>query len=540
MVNEGRLPNFARALNEGSQASLLSSIPPLTPAAWVTFYMGTNPGRHGAVDFFRRVPGTYRLEPINAGTVMGTPLWSHASQLGKKVCVYNVPVTYPATPVNGIMISGMDAPSLDERAVYPRAFRDELLAEFPHYTIEPAADVRYLVEHSDDPVGEFTANLQAHLDLQVKVIRYLMKREDWDLFTAVIRSPDAFQHAFWQEAEKAIEGQPLDSGEQQKAEPVFRCYEQLDRELGEIWMQWGEDRNLVLMSDHGFGSLRREVCVNRLLADAGLLTFRKKGARRRTKEFVIDKVGHSISPNLRNTIKNRMRKNSRTGFLFVDALVADVDWSRTRVYSLGQFGCLFTNLQGREPMGTVRSEKERRATISAAKEALSEVIVPEDGLPLMSDFHSRDDTYHGPLLNSVPSGVVVMRNHSYRGIYSTRAELAQEEIYRKPCEDWKELSPTGCHRREGMLMMHGPDIRKANIGTVDMFDIMPTILTLMHLPLPQCCDGRVLQEVFTDSTQLLGENVSIMPDMKQNREAAAYTSEDEEIIRKRLGDLGYL
>src|SRR3990172_1193142 len=94
LVGQKRLPNFARLMGEGSRATLFSTTPPLTWPAWASFYTGTNPGKTGAADLFKFRPGTYQLEPMNAGNLQGTPIWSLASGHGKRVCVYNVPVTY--------------------------------------------------------------------------------------------------------------------------------------------------------------------------------------------------------------------------------------------------------------------------------------------------------------------------------------------------------------------------------------------------------------------------------------------------------------
>ena len=65
LIRQKRLPNFARLMTEGSRATLLSTTPPLTPAAWTSFYTGSNPGKTGAVGFFKFRPGTYQLEPMN-------------------------------------------------------------------------------------------------------------------------------------------------------------------------------------------------------------------------------------------------------------------------------------------------------------------------------------------------------------------------------------------------------------------------------------------------------------------------------------------
>lgn len=40
MVKEGKLPNFARLMREGSFGPLKSSMPPITPCAWTSFATG--------------------------------------------------------------------------------------------------------------------------------------------------------------------------------------------------------------------------------------------------------------------------------------------------------------------------------------------------------------------------------------------------------------------------------------------------------------------------------------------------------------------
>ena len=546
LVGKNRLPNFARMMTDGSRATLMSSRPPLTPAAWASFYTGMNPGKTGAIDFFRRIPNTYKLSPVNSNTISGAPVWSLASSHGKRVCVYNIPVTYPATAVNGIMISGMDAPWPNDHAVYPAEFKESLLEAFPSFEIEPTIDGKYLINHFEDPTGEHIRRLDEYLNLQIKVIKYLLGKEDWDLFTAVIRSTDSYQHAFWNDVEKVMEGRESTQAEMRRAEAVFACYETIDRELGNIWSSLS-GRNFFIMSDHGFGRLEREVCLNRVLAEAGLLKFRSKSLWRRTKEYLFSNVfarGSSRLPvGMRRKMLQYLNNDRIASMLFVDALIADIDWDNTRLYSVGQFGCLFVNQKGREPNGIVKAGKERSAVLAEAEASLAEFADPEDGLPVMTEFHRGDDLYHGPHGGAMPDLVVVMRDHAYRGVFSTYAELSEESLIRKPYRQWKELAPTGCHRRQGVLIMHGPDIGAVDLGTADIIDIVPTVLNLLELPVPEDCDGKLLETAMVYGKArpaAAGEKVPVVEDDNKLEDSQVYSEEDEEEVRRRLRNLGYL
>lgn len=547
LIDSKRLPNFEKVVREGSKATLLSSHPPLTPAAWVSFYTGANPGVHGAVDFFKREPDSYKLNPINANIVGGTPLWRQASHYDKKVCIYNVPVTYPVKPVNGIMISGMDAPSINEHFVYPSEMKDQLLKEVPDYMIEPMLDIKYLVNNYDDPAGEHIKKLDDYLDMQFRVMRFLQKQEDWDIFVAVIRSTDNFQHAYWREVEKVIQGEEVGSEVNRRAEAVFSCYERIDRELGENWLKWGSDRDLVIMSDHGFGILDREVCVNRILAGSGLLNFKERTISRRFKDFMIDRVARKIVGNLSPALRSRFlklaSKDRITGLMMEDTLTADIDWSKTRAYSVGQFGCIYVNLEGREPLGIVRGEKEREAVLSELEEVFWELKDPEDGKPVVTEILRGEELFTGAQADTMPDLLIVMRQYAYRGVYSTFAELSEEEIIRPSFRFRKELAPSGAHRREGILIMHGPNIKKSDLGTVDIIDVAPTINNLLGFPAPEDYDGSILKDALVNVKEESSESQkAIRPDRELMDESGeqTYSEDDENEVRKRLQDLGYI
>lgn len=542
LVRQNRMPNFARMMGSGSRATLLSTTPPLTPPAWSSFFTGCNPGKTGAIGFFKFRPGTYQLEPMNAANLQGMPIWSLASSRGKRVCVYNVPVTYPAVPVNGILISGMDAPSFDDQAIYPLEQKSSFLAAVPDYKVSTEIDIKYLANHSHNPAAEYIEMLKSHLDMEIRAMNYLMGLEDWDLFFGVIRSPDSFQHIFWKDAEMVIKGEPVSTNGFMRAEAVFNCYEAIDSELGKTWSSWGKDRNIIFMSDHGFGRLRSDICLNRVLADSGLLEFLPRSGRKRSREYVKKLLQEHLTLEARQKIKYLLGRDDtdKRWHLFVDALVADIDWSRTRISSIAQYGCLFVNLKGRDPLGIVAGESERLAVLNEAESVLSQLKDPEDGVPVVSRFYRKEELYSGPMMQAMPDIVINMRNWSYRGISSTAIELAEESIFRSLSSDGNPLAHTGTHRLEGMLILGGPDIKAADIGTVQMVDVAPTIMRLLGLPAPQDWDGQVLEAALgEDAAGPAGEEAAYQIE-GQVEEDQVYSREDEEEIRKRLENLGYL
>src|SRR3989304_3642143 len=104
---------LGRLMQSGASGRLHSVPNMVTPAAWTSFSTGCNPGKHGIYYFTERVPGTYAERFIKGATRGLPPFWTLMSQDGATSAVVNVPMTYPADPVRGVMVSGMDAPSMD-------------------------------------------------------------------------------------------------------------------------------------------------------------------------------------------------------------------------------------------------------------------------------------------------------------------------------------------------------------------------------------------------------------------------------------------
>ena len=125
-VAEGKLPTIARLMAAGAHGQLRSTLPPMTFPAWTSFMTGMNPGKHGIYDFTRPRPGRYELEFVNGGQRRAPSFWQILSQAGRRVASISLPCTYPPEQVNGIMISGFDAPGLggsgahvDARGMHP-------------------------------------------------------------------------------------------------------------------------------------------------------------------------------------------------------------------------------------------------------------------------------------------------------------------------------------------------------------------------------------------------------------------------------------
>lgn len=123
--DEGKLPNLKRLEQQGGYTHIATTFPAQSPVAWSTFATGNNPGKHNVFDFMIRDPRTY-MPRIGMATVkqkkigkpeirsnqVGETFWETLSKNGIRSDIVRVPLTFPAKPVNGTLISGLGVPDV--------------------------------------------------------------------------------------------------------------------------------------------------------------------------------------------------------------------------------------------------------------------------------------------------------------------------------------------------------------------------------------------------------------------------------------------
>ncbi|MGH2544854.1 MAG: alkaline phosphatase family protein, partial [Ardenticatenaceae bacterium] len=120
LLARGELPHLASLVARGARATLHSTIPPFTNIAWPSLVTGLSPAKTGVFDGARTVSGSYQSLPTNLAGYRGTPIWQWVNRFGRRAGVLNVPMTFPAQPVDGYLVCGFDSPRHSEKVAYPR------------------------------------------------------------------------------------------------------------------------------------------------------------------------------------------------------------------------------------------------------------------------------------------------------------------------------------------------------------------------------------------------------------------------------------
>lgn len=331
----GRLPNLAALFQDGSLVPLRSSLPAVSSTAWTTFFTGQDPGGHGIFGFMECRPDSHDLWFPNYRHVAAPAVWDLAARAGRRSVVLNLPGTYPAPAMHGVLVSGFVAPSL-ERSVHPPALLPRLQAMGYRIDVD-AFTARGSFERLE-------ADLFQTLATRWQAVRLLLEQEHWDLFVAVVTETDRLYHFLWN---AMAEGDP-------RAVDLFRRFHaEVDRFVGWLAEALPDGTHLIIMSDHGFTTEHRDVHTNAWLRERGYLSF-----------------DHGASPGL-----------------------GSID-PRSTVFSLDP-GRFYVNRAGRRPRGGV-PEREVAAVVERLVADLADLRDPDTGELVHAGVVLRDDAYHGP------------------------------------------------------------------------------------------------------------------------------------------------
>ena len=538
LIDQGLMPRLKQFIDQGVRGPLETTIPPITPTAWVSWMTGKNPGKHGVFEFLLRRKGSGALPdtPVNSHSRDGLPFWDLLGQMGKQAIVTNVPCTYPPSMVNGVMISDFLTPRGRRDFTYPEKLIEEVEGRFGPYEL-------YITEvYTPGNVDKILDQLFTELEYKTNVNRYLMEQYGWDVFATHYWGTDRFQHELWHLLD---ETHPFFDRKEHDAHinRIHEYWHAVDSTLGELFDDVGNDATVYLGSDHGFGPIEKFLCFNVWLIDEGLLVL-KRDAMTLFKRAVF-RLG--LTPDLayRSAMKmglahlrlsvgvtNRSKLMKVANLLMLS--LEDVDWSRTVAFSKGNYGQIFINVRGRDEHGIVEPGAAYETEVRQVIDKLRALVDPATRQPLIGSIWRREDLYTGPHIDEAPD------------IQFLPADMTNKPLGTLDLTSNKFITPvygnSGDHRMHGILLGRGPELRSGTlIEGARIIDFAPTILHSFGVEVPSDMDGRVLEEIFTE--QYMAENpvrTSQAAEYVAPESTGAMTDEESEEIRQRLRGLGYL
>jgi predicted AlkP superfamily phosphohydrolase/phosphomutase len=539
LMESKTLPNLAQFQQRGCWGFLLSTIPPVTAPAWVSFMTGVNPARHGIFHFFRRDASGYAYEKtsgfVHAHLLHRPTLWDILSQAGKRVGVINIPLTYPPKPINGFMITGMLTPPQATNFFYP----PELSEKLKGYKIDldgGRTSKEFSLE-APPREDELIRDVNALLECRAAHTLQLIAEEEWDCFIIVFEGPDRLFHELWRYLDPDFPAYNSARGEIVR-HAVEMYLSRLDAIISQLRTLAGTQTTTIVMSDHGFGPAPgKRVNLNEWLVAKGLLHLAKGGRSWLQAEFWAAHLGlrrTSIKRHLERWVPLRLLRRMTTDKKGDREIPAD--WQRTRAYSVQIYNHICgieINLKGRKPQGIVEPGSEYQQLRDWLLAEVINLYDPETGTRLVRSAHRREEIFDGEFIEQAPD-IVIELDPKYAGF----APLGNAGVV-TPHNPRRQ----GEHRQEGIFLVQGPEIISGvHVLPSNITDLAPTILYALGVPVPREMDGRVLLEIF-DPQYALTHPISYMtstPSGLTKGNTNGYSAEEEAEIVARLRNLGYI
>ncbi len=401
LIADGALPTWERVLREGAHGTLRTIEPIFSPVVWATVSTGQPPEVHGIQSF--TVPVDGKPIPVTSNLVRAPRLWDMLSSRNRTVGVIGWWTTWPATPVDGFLVSertwpitfsehGMpvtshEVPELDRRT-YPETLYDGIASEIVTRRDLSRGSVAEATRvdvsgplGTVDNRGPSVADVYAKDLTFVRMARRLVPSVRPDFFTLYLELPDVMAHYFWDSwrySRWARFGEPTRWTDPPKNMPpdfaqyvgenFERAFRFVDDTLAELIAMADDSTTIVIVSDHGYGE---NESGEKLHIGDGLHAANPHWHRL---EGILAAWGYGVAPGAE-----------------VDGSVYDV--VPTLLYAMGE--PIGEDLQGDVLTGLFEPGFVRRPAVTAPPYRLE--ASPEDALPVSSG----DDEAYRELLRSL-------------------------------------------------------------------------------------------------------------------------------------------
>jgi predicted AlkP superfamily phosphohydrolase/phosphomutase len=249
------------------------------------------------------------------------------------------------------------------------------------------------------------------------------------ILACVFDTTDRVQHMFWRFLDKS---HPLYNAKmaEKYGDVIPDYYRRMDKIIAQIMERISDDTLLLICSDHGFSSFKKEVHLNSWLVQNGFMTLN---------------AGHTACK----------------------GLFTDVQWSGTKAYAVG-FNSIYLNRASREKEGIV-SEEEIESTKKMLSEKLN--ILNDNGTKAISKVYDTKELYDGQHLLNEPD-LIIGYNKAYRS--SSQSAIGQITAGAVIEDNLKKWSGDHCSEADSVSGIFFSN-KKEFPAKVSVLDIAPLI-----------------------------------------------------------------
>jgi predicted AlkP superfamily phosphohydrolase/phosphomutase len=510
LMEDGVMPFLKQFVSEGVHGDLMSTQNPLTPPAWISMVTGRSPEAHGIYDFLRPEKNGDQvfLKVNDSRDIRCETVWSMVSRQGKRATCMNFYGMSPPVPIDGYLISGFIPWKHLRSSTYPESLFDTLKNKPDFNYKQLGMDIgeeKKCIQGIEQGDYEPWIELQSERDRAwTKVLTDLMKTDPTDLTAVVFDGTDKLQHLFWRYlAPELLDPNPSD-WDAHIREMCLSYYRELDDSIEALVKLAGQDCNVIMTSDHGFGATTEVVYMNEWLAQNGYFKWADDTETDSTWKLTADRIkDHTLM----------------------------IDWEETLAYALTpSSNAIYVKMDNGSGKGV--KPEEYTSFCHQLKQQLLEYRNPSDGGQIFIDADLNTDKIVGnPTFDYAPDITVKLRDYGFISI------VRSGEVV-KP-----RLKPDGTHRPNGIFIGRGPDIKSdETLEPLSILDITPLIMYFLDLPIPEDMEGRVPTEILR-SESLIAQPVKhgAATEVTQTSQIQEEVSnEEKEALMAQLKLLGYM
>lgn len=519
-AEKGILPTFKKLMENGVYGNLESTIPPITIPAWISFATGKNPGKIGCYDFLIPRNSLNDLRPITTKDIHGKTFYEILDENGKKCIIINLPGSHPPR-IKEIVITSLMTQG--DNFIFPPELVNEI-PELKKYKIIPNN-----LLPKNGMSKDFIDDIREMEKIRFECARKLF-RKDWDFFFLMFNGTDMIQHAMYN---KLISGTMDDN-----SDPI-KVYKEIDKYIGWFVGNVFQDVNILFMSDHGFRVYKKGFITNGWLKEEGYLKveptlklqnpiFFKSDEKAKIKKIKLYILNYLRVLTWLHPFYIKLMEILPLGIHAGVQPKLSETIACSSTISVSNFGWIYINDKKRFIDGKVEIadyENVRTEIINKLKQLRD----PETGEKVIKNIWEKEDIYSGSQLGIAPD-IIFMLVDEYRSNSSfsalTITKIFDDKIGRKIDEYTIGINE---HALQGIFLAYGPDIRKGvEIQNSKIYDLAPTILHLMNVPIPKDMDGRVLKEILKEDSELAKRKIKYQE------------VEEKEIMKEKIRELRYL
>lgn len=435
------LPNIRKLMESGAYARLNSTIPPSTIVAWNSMISGKDTSEIGVFSY-TYVDDEGRSRLVNSHNIKCRLIWDILKEHGKESIALYVPLSYPAKPIKGLMVTDFLTPDVDSNCTYPESLKEKI-------KIMKNTDIFFdvavgLAGHKGLEIDVLIEKTYEMTEMQIELLKDVLANEKWDFLMAVMIGTDRLQHMLWNHFDETHR-RFVNNSQHKNALRDYYVY--LDKKLGELLELLDKDTTAIVASDHGMIKQEGKININNWLIKEGYLFL---------------KEGIDLSE------KKRFSREL-------------IDVEKTVAYGGGAYNArVYLN---KKKLGK-DYKKIREEMIKKLRN------IPDDkGNNLDTSVYKAEEIYKDSSNPECPDLTVYFDDLRW----ASNPDLGQHGIY-----SWYTAvgADSAGHSRQGCFVISGKGIKsKGKIGDIDIRQVLPTILKLLEVKCPSDIDVNPV-EVF--------------------------------------------